>query len=415
MDTETAALINYFNSLPDEMVLKIALTLSYDNINQLCLVDTRFRNILCKDNIFWKQKVFRDYGPVSFEIDNWKELYKNFDTAWLIGLSELERINYGSYDMIPLPNIHVFDMAFSQHIVAIIDINHNVSIYTNPADPDDTQLSTIYLNVKAKYASFGSQKSGNPLYLIDMDDNFLIVGGINKGGDIEVFNSNIIVKSISIGENYVAFIDSENNISVSVFNDINNSWSNFNLLYNFKAKQISCGINSMLFIDLNNDLWGVGINSYGELGLGHNSSVHFPEKIPNFKAKLISMEKANHVLAVDIEDNLYTWGENYNGQLGLGDNFDRNKPELVYMEHKAIQIEASYNSSLILDKNNDIWISGWLKVENGSVQDKEIPNNLLKFRKIEYIKDISHTKIIKARKIFNGDESIGLVGAIINK
>jgi alpha-tubulin suppressor-like RCC1 family protein len=88
-------------------------------------------------------------------------------------------------------------------------------------------------------------------------------------------------------------------------------------LNNIKAKLISCGDYHTMIIDLDNNIWAMGYNRYGQLGLGLTNNRNIPTKLDDIKAKSISCGE-NHTMIIDLEDNIWAMGLNFDGQLGLG-------------------------------------------------------------------------------------------------
>ena len=53
---------DHFDSLPDDVVLHIALFEAINNIDQMCLFSQRFNNLICNNNYFWREKFVKDFG-----------------------------------------------------------------------------------------------------------------------------------------------------------------------------------------------------------------------------------------------------------------------------------------------------------------------------------------------------------------
>ena len=83
-----------------------------------------------------------------------------------------------------------------------------------------------------------------------------------------------------------------------------------------------CGYNQSLFLDSEGNVFSVGDNNCGQLGLGmsQNTKQNILNKIPNIPPiKIISCVYASCYL-IDLEGNLWTFGLNNAGQLGHGYN-----------------------------------------------------------------------------------------------
>ena len=103
-----------------------------------------------------------------------------------------------------------------------------------------------------------------------------------------------------------------------------------------------CGSNHSLFLDSKGNVFSVGYNKYGQLGLGHNTNQNILNKIPNIPPiKIISCVSASCYL-IDFEGNLWTFGSNKHGKLGHGDTTHINTPKITN-DSKDIQ-QISYGS-----------------------------------------------------------------------
>ena len=92
--------------------------------------------------------------------------------------------------------------------------------------------------------------------------------------------------------------------------------------------QFACGDSQSLFLDSGN-VYSVGYNNDGDLGLGHNTNQNELNKIPNIPPiKIISFVNASGYL-IDFEGNLWSFGNNTAGQLGHGDTTHKNVPKQV--------------------------------------------------------------------------------------
>jgi len=81
-----------------------------------------------------------------------------------------------------------------------------------------------------------------------------------------------------------------------------------------------------------------------------------PTQILNFKAKQISAG-VNYSIFIDFNDNVWSFGLNDDGQLGLGDNLNRIIPTQI-INIKAKQVSAGWHSSSLIDMNYGLWLFG---------------------------------------------------------
>ena len=121
-----------------------------------------------------------------------------------------------------------------------------------------------------------------------------------------------------------------------------------------------CGGYHNLFLDSAGNVFSVGFNGYGELGLGHNTNQNKLNKIPNIPPiKIISCVGSSCYL-IDFEGNLWTFGSNGDGQLGYGDTKNINSPAIILTFGDIRQISYGSSGSHFLVKNseNQIFTAG---------------------------------------------------------
>ena len=121
-----------------------------------------------------------------------------------------------------------------------------------------------------------------------------------------------------------------------------------------------CGCDQSLFLDSEGNVFSVGNNEYGQLGLGHNRNQNKLNKIPNIPPiKIISCVDASCYL-IDFEGNLWTFGYNEDGQLGHGDEKNKSIPKVINSVKDIQQI--SYGSCgqhfFANNSQNQIFVTG---------------------------------------------------------
>ena len=124
--------------------------------------------------------------------------------------------------------------------------------------------------------------------------------------------------------------------------------------------QFVCG-NQSLFLDSEGNVFSVGYNEQGQLGLGHNTNQNELSKIPNIPPiKIISCVYASCYL-IDFEGNLWSFGYNGFGQLGHGDNTNIKAPKIVNTLKDIQQISYGSTGFHFLAKNseNQIFVAGY--------------------------------------------------------
>ena len=125
--------------------------------------------------------------------------------------------------------------------------------------------------------------------------------------------------------------------------------------------QFVCGSHQSLFLDAEGNVFSVGNNKYGELGLGHNRKKSVLNKIPNVPpVKIISCVGESSYL-IDFEGNLWTFGKNYDGQLGHGTGTNKNAPKIVSALKDIQQISHGSCGDHFFAKSsqNQIFVTGY--------------------------------------------------------
>ena len=88
-----------------------------------------------------------------------------------------------------------------------------------------------------------------------------------------------------------------------------------------------CGDSHNLFLDSEGNVFSVGYNALGQLGLGNDTNQNVLNKIPNIPPiKVISCARASCYL-IDFEGNLWTFG--FHVQLGHGGETNINTPKII--------------------------------------------------------------------------------------
>ena len=119
-----------------------------------------------------------------------------------------------------------------------------------------------------------------------------------------------------------------------------------------------CGFGHSLFIDSEGNVYSVGNNEYGELGLGHNTSQNVLSKIVNIPIQTISCVRSSSYL-IDFEGNLWTFGYNYFRQLGHDDETNINTPKVSTLKDiQQISHGSCGNHFIAKNSQNRIFIKG---------------------------------------------------------
>ena len=164
-----------------------------------------------------------------------------------------------------------------------------------------------------------------------------------------------------------------------------------------------CGGSQCLFLDSEGNVYSVGTNSYGQLGLDHTTNQNVLNKIVNIPPiQTISCVFASCYL-IDFEGNLWTFGNNCFGQLGHGDRRNKNTPTLVSTLKGIQQISYGTSGEHFLAKNsqNQIFVIGkniYGQLGTGGTHSALIPEEINSQYSNIWADEVLHTRAKSARK-----------------
>lgn len=132
-----------------------------------------------------------------------------------------------------------------------------------------------------------------------------------------------------------------------------------------KERVIQCCIGWLhtLILTQRGNVYSMGKNDHGQLGLGHYKSKPVPSCIDS---KYFNHEKiiqiccgSSHCMALTQNGNVYSWGYNEYGQLGDGNNINQNTPQKInFNDEKIKSISTGPYFSFALTINNKLFAFG---------------------------------------------------------
>ena len=168
--------------------------------------------------------------------------------------------------------------------------------------------------------------------------------------------------------------------------------------------QFVCGGSQGLFLDSEGNVYSVGSNISGSLGLGHNADQNVLNKIPNIPPiQIISCVSASCYL-IDFEGNLWTFGKNRSGQLGRGDKININVPKIVNALKDIQQISYGSIGHHFLARNSreKIFVTGHNRYGQlgtvGDTQTLSIPKEINSQYSTIWGVSVLHSRAKSARK-----------------
>ena len=166
--------------------------------------------------------------------------------------------------------------------------------------------------------------------------------------------------------------------------------------------QFVCGDFHSLFLDGKGNVYSVGKNENGQLGLGHNTNQNELNKISNIPPiKIISCAFESCYL-IDFEGNVWSFGFNEYGQLGHGDRSNTNAPKIINTLKDIQQISHGCCGLHFFAKNsqNQIFATGYNsygQLGTGDNQLVSIPREINSQYSTIW-RDEFHTRAKSARK-----------------
>ena len=175
---------------------------------------------------------------------------------------------------------------------------------------------------------------------------------------------------ISTGSNHSLVQNDKGEIFACGYNDygqcglghFNESQITPSLISNLPSKIVNfvCASQQSLFLDCEGNVFSVGENGLGSLGLGHNRNQNVLNKIVNIPPiQTISCMHSSCYL-IDFEGNLWSFGNNSQGQLGHGDTLNRRVPKIINTLKDIQQISYGCTGHHFFAKNsqNQIFVTG---------------------------------------------------------
>ena len=121
--------------------------------------------------------------------------------------------------------------------------------------------------------------------------------------------------------------------------------------------QVSCGFYHTLALDLSGQVYAWGRGHFGRLGTGKTSEVTKPARIVISGIKAIATGE-EHSVALGEGGIVYTWGYNKKGQLGLSNTKDQTTPQQVKELSDVVAIAAGGNNTAVIKADGSLWMAG---------------------------------------------------------
>ena len=153
--------------------------------------------------------------------------------------------------------------------------------------------------------------------------------------------------------------------------------------------KISAGSHHSLFQNNKGEIFSCGYNQHGQCGLGHfNHPQITPSLIPNVPPNIVQFVCGGQSLFLDSEGNVYSVGNNAYGQLGLGRGRNQNVLNKIVNIPPIQTISCLSVSCYLIDLEGNLWSFGYNKDGQLGHGDK-ININVPKISTLKDIQQIS--------------------------
>jgi alpha-tubulin suppressor-like RCC1 family protein len=144
--------------------------------------------------------------------------------------------------------------------------------------------------------------------------------------------------------------------TVTVENALGSSEARFSTygLNNIKPKAFDVH-SSAYYIDENNNLWGVGANFYGKIGLEGTDYSYNAVNIAENVIRVVCSD--HHALFIKTDASLWGIGRNHRGQLGNGSTGQQMKPVEI-VDGKVVHVEVATDHTLFIKIDGSLWGMG---------------------------------------------------------
>ena len=201
------------------------------------------------------------------------------------------------------------------------------------------------------------------------------------------------VFSVSCGVAHILIITNESNLWSCGYNGYGQlclgnqeDQSTFQQIKFSNISRVSLGGYHSIFQDTNGEIFACGRNDNGQLGLGHFNNQKTPTLIPNLPSNITQFVSGYlHSFFLDFEGNVFSVGDNRFGQLGLSHNTNQNELNRIPNIPSIQSISCAFHSTFFIDFEGNLWSFGSNtngQLGHGDTTDRNLPT------KIEGLKDI---------------------------
>jgi len=371
----------------------ICISSIYSSNNQININnDINLKNISVYDSLIYNSNLnlicnpfnnllnFNDY--VNIGINNSNFIIKNL-------FNDNNGFIYNN-DSIYINNIYASNLNVANNTFNSLNINGNLNLYNEtskyPINIYCNDLNKLFFITNNNTFYYYNEYDLNPTIILN---DIIPTNIISKFDKIAYYNENTyniyyysnnswnsiqnnsIVINYSFDNNTFYYISNNNdlyfqgrnvNIQTLNYNDITTIFNFTKIFYNnIKFKYVECGDDFVVIVDTNNLIYTFGKNNINQLGRDTNYLYDYINKITinNFNNVLQVTCGTSHSLILYNDGLVYSFGDTINNSTyKKGYTTNTIYPTLLNIDEKIIKIKASYNNSILLSNNFNVYICG---------------------------------------------------------
>jgi alpha-tubulin suppressor-like RCC1 family protein len=303
------------------------------------------------------------------------------------------------------------------------------NFYTN--QPEQIVASNVIAIAAGDYHSLFLKNDGSLWAMGGNADGELGNGnyiGTNQPEEIVASNVTAIAAGISESKAYVSeghslFLKSDGSLwgmGENTYGQLGDGTSGRSVLTNqpeqivaSNVTAIAAGYGYSLFRKSDGSLWGMGDNVAGELSDGTYNQTNRPEQIVASNVTAIAAGFF-HSLFIKSDGSLWAMGDNEFGQLGVGTYITTNRPEQIVASN-VTAIAAGFGHSLFIKSDGSLWAMGdneFGQLGDGTYNSTNRPEQIVASRVKAIAAGYGHSLFVKSDGSlwgmgFNGDGQLG--------
>jgi len=367
--------------IPDHLMTELSIYLDRATLSNLCGTSRHFNNLLCRNELFWKNKYLFDFGQPNYGlISSWRKAYEVglYDQVFVAGNNDYGQLGIlgEGRSLAKLPNLRAKSVSAGGYHSVVITPEEDVYAFGEGGEGqlglgefiEELPTPTKIPGFKAKAVATGDVST----FFIAVDDSVWACGE-NYGQKLAIPGEKYIytprkveglkAKQIAAGSYHCLVLATDG--TVWVFGD--NSFGQLGLgpgapkvvstpvqIPNLRASYVAAGGDHSIIIDLENTVFSFGSNDLGETGLGEDEEeeiIPTPTELPGIVGIKAALG-ANHTLILDQEGSIWAFGSNSRGELGTGWGYPDMIPEPVKLKLKARDVFAGSNFSFFVDSED---------------------------------------------------------------